>query len=295
MIPTVTSAPGSSVAAVLRVAARRLGEAGIATARQDAEALLARALETTRLGLHTAGRAPVSGVALEAFEALVARRARHEPVQYLLGETEFCGLVLTVGPGVFIPRPETEELVDRALALGPSEAATVLDLCTGSGAIACALAVRRSDWTVWAVEQASPAAVCARANVRRLGLDGRVSVLDGDLFAPLAGRLPGGAVDLVVANPPYLAAPLLPALPVEVREWEPRGAIDGGADGLVVVRRLLVEAPAWLCPGGVALVEIGEEHGRAAAALAGADPRYAEVVIRRDFLGRERVLEARRR
>ena len=102
-------------------------------------------------------------------------------------------------------------------------------------------------------------------------------------------------MDLVVANPPYLAAPLLPALPVEVREWEPRGAIDGGADGLVVVRRLLVEAPAWLCPGGVALVEIGEEHGPAVAALAGADPRYAEVVIRRDFLGRERVLEARRR
>lgn len=295
MIPTVATAPGSSAAAVLRAAARRLDEARIATPRQDAEALLARALRTTRLDLYTTGRAPVPGAVLEAFEALVARRARHEPVQYLLGETEFCGLVLTVGPGVFIPRPETEELVDRALALGPSEAATVLDLCTGSGAIACALAVRRPDWTVWAVEQAGPAAVCARANVRRLGLDGRVSVLDGDLFAPLADRVPGGAVDLVVANPPYLAAPLLPALPVEVREWEPRGAIDGGADGLVVVRRLLVEAPAWLCPGGVALVEIGEEHGPAVAALAGADPRYAEVVIRRDFLGRERVLEARRR
>jgi release factor glutamine methyltransferase len=295
MTPVAAAAPGPTVAAALRTAARRLDEAGIATARQDAEALLARALETTRLGLHTTGRAPVSGATLEAFEALVARRARHEPVQYLLGETEFCGLVLAVGPGVFIPRPETEELVNRALALGPSEAATVLDLCAGSGAIACALAVRRPGWTVWAIEQAAPAAAYARVNVQRLGLDTRVRVLDGDLFAPLAGRVPAGAADLVVANPPYLAAPLLPALPAEVRDWEPPGAIDGGADGLAVIRRLLAEAPAWLCPGRVALVEIGEEHGPAVVALVGADPRYAEVVVRRDFLGRDRVLEARRR
>jgi release factor glutamine methyltransferase len=295
MTPAIVATSGPTVAAALRAAERRLGEAGIATARQDAEALLARALGTTRLGLHTAARAPVSGAALEAFEALVVRRARHEPVQYLLGETEFCGLVLAVGPGVFIPRPETEELVNRALALGPREAATVLDLCAGSGAIACALAVRRPVWTVWAIEQAAPAAAYARANVQRLGLDGRVRVLDGDLFAPLAGCVPAGAADLVVANPPYLAAPLLPTLPVEVRDWEPRRAIDGGADGLAVIRRLLAEAPAWLRPSRVAVVEIGEEHGPAAAALAGADPRYAEVVVRRDFLGRERVLEARRR
>jgi release factor glutamine methyltransferase len=295
MTPAVVVARGPTVAAVLQAAARYLAEAGIATARQDAEALLARALGTTRLGLYTMGCAPVPGAAVEAFEALVVRRTRHEPVQYLLGETEFCGLVLAVGSGVFIPRPETEGLVDRALALGPSEAATVLDLCAGSGAIACALAVRRPDWTVWAVEQAAPAAACARANVRRLGLDGRVRVLDGDLFAPLAGRVPAGAADLVVANPPYLAAGLLPALPIEVRDWEPRGAIDGDADGLAVIRRLLAEAPAWLCPGGVALVEIGEEHGPAAAALAGADLQYAEVVVRQDFLGRDRVLEARRR
>ena len=295
MTPAVAAAPGPTVAAVLRDTARRLGGAGIATARQDAEALLARALGTTRLGLYTTGRAPVPGAALGMFEALVARRLRHEPIQYLLGETEFCGLVLAVGPGVFIPRPETEELVSRALALGPSEAGTVLDLCAGSGAIACALAVRRPGWTVWAVEQAASAAACARANVQRLGLDGRVRVLDGDLFAPLAGRVPAGGVDLVVANPPYLAAPLLRVLPVEVHDWEPRGAIDGGADGLVVIRRLVGEAPAWLRSGGVALVEIGHEHGPATAALAGADPRYAEVVVRRDFLGRERVLEGRRR
>jgi release factor glutamine methyltransferase len=284
-----------TVASVLHAAAQRLDAAGIATARQDADALLARALGTTRLGLYTTGRAPVPADALAAFDGLVARRARHEPLQYLLGGTDFCGLALSVGPGVFIPRPETEELADRALALGPTPAATVLDLCTGSGALACALAVRRPDWRVWAVERARGAAAWARENVRRLGLDGRVRVLEGDLWAPLAGHVRPGAVDLVVANPPYLAAPLLPALPAEVREWEPRDALDGGADGLDVIRRLLREGPAWLRPGGAMLVEIGEEHGPTVTALAGADPRYAAARVDRDFRGQDRILEVWRR
>ena len=298
MTPPVT-APGVSVAptvaSVLGAAARRLDEGGIATARQDADSLLARALGTTRLGLYTGGRAPVPAAVLRAFDGLVARRARHEPLQYLLGEMEFCGLRLAVGPGVFIPRPETEELVERALALGPTPAATVLDLCAGSGALACALAARRPDWRVWAVEQAPEAAAWARGNVRRHGLDGRVQILEGDLWAPLAGYVPPGAVDLVVANPPYLAAPLLPALPAEVREWEPREALDGGADGLVVIRRLLREGPAWLRPGGAMLVEIGEEHGPTVTALAGADPRYAAARVHRDFRGQDRILEVWRR
>jgi release factor glutamine methyltransferase len=298
MTPTAAG-PGSIVAptvtSVLGAAASRLGAAGIATARQDAEALLARVLRTTRLGLYTTGRAPVPNETLAALDGLVARRARHEPLQYLLGETEFRGLVLAVGPGVFIPRPETEELMDRALAIGPTPAATVLDLCTGSGALACALAVRRPEWRVWAVEQAVEAAAWAHVNVRRLGLAGRIRVLEGDLWGPLPGHVPPGAVDLVVANPPYLAAPLLPTLPAEVREWEPRVALDGGTDGLVVICRLLREGAAWLRPGGAMLVEIGEEHRPVATALAGADPRYGKVRVHRDFRGQDRVLEVRRR
>jgi release factor glutamine methyltransferase len=283
-----------TVAWLLHDAAERLGAAGIATPRQDAEALLADVLGTTRLGLYTTGSGSVSSARRAAFEALVARRARHEPVQYLLGEAEFAGLVLAIVPGVFIPRPETEALVDRALALGPPAPSTVLDLCAGSGAIACALAMRRPDWSVWAVEQAWSAAACARANVRRLGLDRRVQVIEGDLFGPLAGRVPAGEVDLVVANPPYLAASIVPTLPVEVREWEPRGALDGGPDGLSVIRRLLAEAPAWLRPGGHLLVELGEEQGPATRKLVRAAGRYAEALVHRDFRGCERVLEARR-
>lgn len=298
MTPAVGITPGPTVAPTvanaIRAAGDRLAAAGIATARQDAEGLLARALGTTRLGLYTSGRAPVTGPGGVVFEALVARRARHEPLQYLLGEAEFCGLVLELGPGVFIPRPETEALVDLALALGPPEGASVLDLCTGSGAVACALGARRPGWTVWAVERAGLAADCARANVRRLGLDGRVRVREGDLFGPLRGSVPARAADLIVANPPYLATSVLPALPIEVRDWEPREALDGGPDGLALIRRLLAQAPEWLRPGGGLLVEIGGEQGPAARALAEADGRYAPALVHRDFRGCERVLEARR-
>lgn len=299
MTPAVAATLGPTgtptVATALHVAGERLAQVGIATARQDAEVLLARALGTTRLGLYTTGSGPVPQATLEAFEALVARRARHEPLQYLLGEAEFRGIVLELGPGVFIPRPETEALVDRALALGPPDVATVLDLCAGSGAIACAVGRRRPEWTVWAVDRAAAALDCARANVRRLGLDGRIQVLEGDLFEPLRDRVPAGAVDLVVANPPYLPAPILPVLPVEVRDWEPRAALDGGPDGLDVIRRVLGAAPDWLRPEGGLLMEIGEEQGPAAQALVRADGRYAGARVHRDFRGCDRVLEARRR
>jgi release factor glutamine methyltransferase len=297
----VTGAPPPTPAAVatapglLRAAEARLAVAGVPTPCQDAEALLAHALGTTRLGLYTAGPAAVPAAAGRVFETLVARRARHEPVQYLLGATEFGGLTLAVGTGVFIPRPETEGLVDRALTLGPAGAGSVVELCTGSGAVACALATRRRDWGVWAVERAAPAVDCARANVVRLGLEERVRVLAGHLFEPLRAHLPMGAADLVVANPPYLASSLLPTLPVEVRDWEPPAALDGGADGLDVIRPLIREAPRWLRPGGGLLVEIGEEHGPTVRTLVETDGHYVETRVHRDFRGCERVLEARRR
>jgi release factor glutamine methyltransferase len=288
-------APAPRVAALLRDATARLAAAGIPTARQDAELLLGRALGTTRLALYTGGAEPVPAAPRGAFEALLARRLRHEPIQYLLGEAEFCGLVVAVGPGAFIPRPETEQLVARALALPLPGTVVAVDLCTGSGAIACALAARRPGWAVWAVERAPATAAWARANAGRLGLAGRLQVVEGDLLAALVGRAPAGAVDLIVANPPYLATAELPGLPAEVREWEPRGALDGGPDGLAVVRRVLAAAPDWLRPGGHLMVEIGETHGAAVTALLAADGRYADAAVHRDFRGRERLLQARRR
>ena len=281
------------------------GPPGIASPRQDSPppgrmprcSWPGRSARRGSASTRAAGRrCPAPGSAV--FEALVARRTRHEPIQYLLGEVEFCGLALGLGPGVFIPRPETEGLVERALALGPPEGATVLDLCTGSGAVACALAARRPGWTVWAVERA--------------GAGGRMR--PGERAAPRARRARPGARGRSLraargcraARAPWISwwrtrptSPrrILPALPVEVRDWEPREALDGGPDGLdghsPAARRC---ARSGFGPGGGLLAEIGEEQGPAARALVAADGAVsAEACVHRDFRGCERVLEARRR
>jgi release factor glutamine methyltransferase len=281
---------GGDTRAALREATARLEGAGLATARQDAEALLARVLGTTRLDLHLEPDRPLRPPELATFTALLGRRAAHEPLQYLLGEVEFAGLTLRVGPGVFVPRPETEELVGEALALLDGGASRAVDLGAGSGAIACVLAARRPALRVFAVERSIGALAWARDNVRRLGLAERIAVLPGDLWTPLAGRGLEGACDLVVANPPYLPSPVIPGLPEEVRAWEPRTALDGGPDGLAVVARIVAGAPAWLRPGGRLLVEIGADQGAAVRRLAAADPRYGPATIWRDFAGRERGL-----
>jgi release factor glutamine methyltransferase len=276
---------------VLRDAVDRLHAAGIATARQDAELLLARVLGTTRLALHLEPARQVAPAAVADLEALLARRAGHEPLQYVLGAEEFAGVRLAVGPGVFVPRPETELLVERALALCPDGPALVLDLCTGSGAVACALAVRRPRCAVWAVELSPAAARWARANVEAVGVAGRVRVVEGDLFGPVAQL--AGCSDLVVANPPYIASAARPDLPGEVRDWEPAVALDGGPDGLAVIQRILTDAPRFVRPGGAVLLEIGHDHADRLRAHLASDPRYDCPVFHRDLLGYERVLEVR--
>jgi len=286
--PTLCRA-GARVGGLLREAERRLRDASIATARQDAELLLARVLGTTRLALHVEPDREIEPSALAGFQALLARRAGHEPLQYLLGAEEFLGLRIAVGPGVFIPRPETEVLVERALAVLPEAPGVALDLCAGSGVVACALAARRPDLTVWAVELSPLAARFARANVEGLGLAGRVHVLEGDLFAPLADL--AERCDLVVANPPYLARPTLAALPAEVRDWEPAPALDGGPDGLAVATRILDEAPGFTPPGGRVLLEIGHDQAERLRARLSSDPRYRPPGFHRDLAGYERVLD----
>ena len=296
------TAESVTIARLLSSATAALRSAGIATARQDAEILTARALGTTRLALSLEPRLTVDSTRGDALRTLVERRARQEPLQYLLGEAEFAGLTLGVGPGAFVPRPETEMLVEQALAAlaggprAPSAAGSpvALDLGTGSGAVACALATRRGDLVVWAVEREPAAAAWAHANVARLGLGGRVTVMEGDLFAPLAGQGLAGRCDVIAANPPYLAESTLATLPAEVGEWEPRAALDGGPDGTQVVARILDGAPDWLRPGGTLVVEIGEDQGAWIRARIAGDPRYETGIVHRDFRGCERTLEARR-
>jgi release factor glutamine methyltransferase len=239
----------------------------------------------------------------EALRAMVARRAAGEPLQYVIGWAPFGRLRLAVGPGVFVPRPETEGLADRAArhlraaevpegSGEPGSGAPVrpvaVDLCTGSGAIACFLAAEVPGARVLATELDPEALAWARVNAEQHG----VELLAGDLDAPLPAEL-AGRVDVLCANVPYVPSGAIATLPSDVRDHEPRLSLDGGPDGLDVFRRLAGRAGHWLAPGGRLFAEIGEDQAEAAAALLTA-AGLAEVVVHQDLVGRDRILEGTR-
>jgi release factor glutamine methyltransferase len=283
------------VATLLREGTARLEAAGLPGARRDAERLLARLLGTSRLALYLERDRPVGPGAAEQYQALLVRRAEREPLQYLLGEDEFCGLSILVRPGVFIPRPETELLVERVLACLPPAAGGArwgVDLGTGTGCVALALTHRRPDLRVVAVDRAPEAAGLARENAARLGLVDRVEVREGDLWEPvqdLRGRL-----DLVASNPPYIARELLEELPVEVSNFEPALALDGGPGGTRVHERIIGEAPVFLRSGGLLAMELGLGHAERLADVVRATGVFTDIATVPDLLGIARVLTARR-
>jgi release factor glutamine methyltransferase len=253
-----------------------------------AEVLLAHVLNRPRAALITHGELPIEPGAAARYRALLARRVAGEPVAYLTGQREFWSLPLTVSPAVLIPRPETELLVERTLALLPGPGAAgdvrVADLGTGSGAIALALASERPGWLLTATDQSEAAVTLARANAARLKL-GHVEFLAGDWFAPLAGR----RFEAIISNPPYVAAgdSALAAL-----RHEPAGALSPGPSGLEALLHLIAEAPAHLEREGWLLLEHGADQADAvAAALVAAG--YARVRCHRDLAGRDRVTEGR--
>jgi release factor glutamine methyltransferase len=204
--------------------------------------------------------------------AMVDRRVAGLPLEHVLGWAEFCGLRVAVDPGVFVPRPRTEFLIRQAAALAPA-GAVVVDLCCGSGAMAAALAATLDRPEVHAADIDSAAVLCARRNLARYG----GQVYEGDLYDPLPVSL-RGRVDILVASPPYVPTEAIGSLPPEARVHEPHMALDGGADGLDVVRRVIAAAQLWLAPGGHLLVETSERQAqRAAEAVAGSGlvPRVA--------------------
>ena len=279
----------ATVGSLLAEGTARLAAAGLECVPQDARRLLGAALGLHELALYLEPRRTVEAEATARFRALVERRAAHEPVQHLLGYEEFRGLRIAVTPDVLIPRPETEGLVERALELlAERQSPLVADIGTGSGAIACALAVARPDLEMLAVDQSLGALAVASENVRRLGLASRVRLLAGDLFGPLASL--GGSLDMVVANPPYLPSGIIPTLPVEVEHFEPHLALDGGPDGLRVLRRLAAQAPRFLRPGAWLLMEIGEEQAGPLASLMAAEG-FSRIGARRDLRRVERYIE----
>jgi release factor glutamine methyltransferase len=271
-----------SLAEVLAAAAGYLERKGVDSPRLDAELLLSHALGLTRLELYTQHDRPLTDDERAVARALVERRGRREPLAYVLGEWGFRRLVLRTDARALVPRPETEILVERALALvADVEAPRILDVGTGGGAIALAIAQERTDARVTATDDSADALALARENAERLGL--AVELVETHLVEGVAGPF-----DLVVSNPPYVDPAEIETLQPEVRDWEPRGAlVDAGQ-----TTELVAGAPRLLARGGALAVETHEERaGMLADALRAAG--WDAVTIARDLAGRERVVEAR--
>jgi release factor glutamine methyltransferase len=277
----------ATIAALLDEATGRLrataADAGN-TPELDAQLLLGHVLGVARARLRSHPESSVSAHAVRRFRALLERRARGEPLPYLTGSRDFWSLQLAVSPAVLIPRPESELLVERALALLGAEQGRVADLGTGSGALALALARERPRWRILATDFSTAALEVARANAARLALGG-VEFRHGDWFAPLGDE----RFDLLLSNPPYVAADD-PALRAAALRFEPRAALTPGTDALACLRRLARGAPAHLLRGGWLLLEHGADQGaqvRDELVLAG----FAHVRSHLDLAGHERMTE----
>lgn len=270
--------------ALLDSVRRKLEEAGIENAGREAEWILQKVTGLDRSELALAGHAPTEEQEREAV-ALGDRRAAGEPLQYVTGLAGFRHLELLVGPGVFIPRPETELVAAFAMERMP-HGATAIDLGTGSGAVALSLAQERPDATVIATEYSSEALEWATKNRDRLGLE--VRMVAGDLFDGLDTSLMG-SVDLIVSNPPYVPEGF--RLGKTVIDHEPHVALFAPDDGLGVIRRISASARSWLKKGGWLILEIGEVQRDAVAALLREDG-YSDVLVRNDMTDRPRIVEA---
>ncbi|MEO8699757.1 MAG: peptide chain release factor N(5)-glutamine methyltransferase [Kofleriaceae bacterium] len=243
---------------VLDWTTQRFTDAGIGAARLEAQLLLAHVLSCSRMQLYTAFDKPLAETELAGYRALIKRRLGGEPVAYLLGEQEFWALPFFVDANVLVPRPDTETVIEVARAIGGER---VLDLCTGSGAIAISLAKELPAARVIATEISPEAAAVALRNTERNGFSDRVEIRIGDLYAPVAGE----RFDLIVSNPPYIATAIIGTLSAEVRR-EPRIALDGGADGLAFYDRICTGASEHLLPGGSLVLEHGYDQAEAVAA-----------------------------
>jgi release factor glutamine methyltransferase len=287
-------------AKLLDSAVRQLDDRHIDEARLDAELLLAAAYGQTRAWLLSQRDEPVVEAVAQRFAAFVERRARHEPVAYILGHKEFFGLDLLVDRRVLIPRPETETLVDEALAWirqhidlhsEPSpfrgRELTVVDVGTGSGALAIALAAHTPAEAVriLAADVSTDALAVARANAERYGQAERIRFVQSDLLAGI-----DTCANLIVANLPYVTRAEWGDLTLDIRMYEPHIALDGGADGLDLIRCLIAQAPAHLAPGGALLLEIGWQQAGAVSALAEYMLPRSLITIVLDLAGRERVV-----
>jgi release factor glutamine methyltransferase len=282
-----------TVQAALRRGTQRLARAGSDEANLEAELLLAHALGLDRVHLYQRLRDPIPPEGESTYLSLLERRTTaHEPTAYLLGHKEFYGLDFKVTPAALIPRPETEVLVELVIAFAEERFAGVpfllVDAGVGAGVIAVAIARELPQVQVIATDLSAEALRLAQHNAESHGLGKRIRFLQGDLLEPLQAR-----AEIIAANLPYVPTATLSRQPPEIREHEPREALDGGPDGLRLIGRLLQEAPPHLKAGGALYAEIGDEQGAAALALAREVFPEATIEIKPDLSGLDRVLSVR--
>ena len=275
-----------TVLKVLNWTREYLAEKGVENARLEAEWLLCAALELDRVGLYLNFDKPLSEAELALFRGKVARRARREPLQYILGTQEFMGLEFDVTPAVLIPRLDTEVLVEETVKRA-TPTGRILDIGVGSGCIAVALARTLPQAEVWGVEKSPGTLILAARNAEKHGV--KVTLFEGSLFEPFAGQ----RFDLIVSNPPYIPTADLEYLQPEVRDFEPKEALDGGADGLGFYRLIIPAAREHLADGGWLLFEIGIGQAEQVLDMFRDTGSFGELFVTKDHAGIERVVGGR--
>jgi release factor glutamine methyltransferase len=275
--------------ALAQKAAQHMSERGIENARLDAELMLSDVLKVSRLDLYLQHDRPIDPPQLEQFRSHVRRRLKREPLQYILGRVSFRKLELFVDRRVLIPRPETEVLVDHIIRwIGRNAGSRVLDIGTGSGAIALSLA-RETDALIVATDVSGEALQVAQDNARRLELADRIDFRPGALFGPIARD---DVFDVVVSNPPYVADGARDGLMPEVREWEPAQALFAGPDGMSVIEALIGGAPQCLRAGGLFALEIGADQAAMVKQALERSESFRNIEIFKDLAGRDRIVLA---
>ncbi len=289
--PISRSAGQATLGEAIAEARRLLEHAGIESAGQEAFWIVEHALRLPAHQVLADRDRLLSPAELVAASGLVGRRVGREPLQYILGTQEFCGLEFSVNPAVLIPRPETELLVEHvAQRISAEQEATIVDVCTGSGCIAVAIARLRPCVRVLATDLSNTSLDVARQNAIRHAMGERITWLEGDLLKPLAEQGLEGRIDVIVSNPPYIAEAEWPTLQPEVRLFEPRAALVAGPQGTELHERLLQEAARYLSPRGALIMEIGAGQARAVRRIADQIPEYRFHQLVYDAAGLERVV-----
>jgi release factor glutamine methyltransferase len=293
MTPTATPTQTWTVGDLLNWTANYLAQKGCESPRVDSEVLLAHVLGCKRIDLYGLRHGETASDDIrQRYRTLIGKRVEGCPVAYLVGRKEFFSLEFDVSPAVLIPRPDSEVVVMECLALAKAlSSPRIVDIGTGSGNLAVAIAKHHTGTRVAAIDASAEALEVAGRNAAKHGVAERITLVQGDLFAPLRGDEP---FDFVVSNPPYIPTSELSRLPVGVREYEPKLALDGGPDGYSVFQRLIDEAATVLKPGGWLIVEIGAPQEEAARRRLTAHGSYELAATVHDYSGHPRVLRARR-